>query len=58
MKDVSLAKTDAKGEYLYNKVQDIAWDEVFSQYITCNKVCESKIDSKMYIFLCFCNLYH
>lgn len=33
MKDVSLAKTNAKGEYLYNKVQDIVWDDVMSKYI-------------------------
>lgn len=33
MKDISLAKTNAKGEYLYNKVQDIAFDNVFSKYI-------------------------
>ncbi|KAK3919625.1 Phytanoyl-CoA dioxygenase, peroxisomal [Frankliniella fusca] len=33
MKDVSLAKSGAKGEYLYNKVQDIVWEEVFSKYI-------------------------
>ncbi|KAK7580099.1 hypothetical protein V9T40_000728 [Parthenolecanium corni] len=33
MKDISLAKTNAQGEYLYNKVQDIAYDEVFSKYM-------------------------
>ncbi|KAJ1531825.1 hypothetical protein ONE63_000478 [Megalurothrips usitatus] len=33
MKDVSLAKTNAKGEFLYNKVQDFVWDDVFSTYI-------------------------
>lgn len=33
MKDVSLAKTNAKGEFLYNKVQDITWDDVLSKYI-------------------------
>lgn len=33
MKDVSLAKTKAAGEYLYNKLQDIAYDDIFSQYM-------------------------
>lgn len=33
MKDVSLAKTNAAGEYLYNKLQDIAYDDIFSQYM-------------------------
>ncbi|KAE8745082.1 hypothetical protein FOCC_FOCC008258 [Frankliniella occidentalis] len=33
MKDVSLSKTGAKGEYLFNKVQDIVWEDVFSKYI-------------------------
>lgn len=33
MKDVSLAKTNAQGEYLYNKVQDIAYDDIFSKYM-------------------------
>lgn len=38
MKDISLAKTNAKGEYLYNKVQDIVWDDVLSKYITSPQV--------------------
>lgn len=38
MKDISLAKTNAQGEYLYNKVQDIAYDEVFSKYMFYPKV--------------------
>lgn len=33
MKDISLAKTSARGEYLYNKVQHIAYDDVLSQYM-------------------------
>ncbi|KAI5716080.1 hypothetical protein M8J76_000656 [Diaphorina citri] len=28
MKDISLAKTGAKGEYLYNKVQELVYDEL------------------------------
>ncbi|XP_008484236.1 probable phytanoyl-CoA dioxygenase [Diaphorina citri] len=32
MKDISLAKTGAKGEYLYNKVQELVYDEVFEKY--------------------------
>lgn len=39
MKDISLAKTNATGEFLYNKVQDIAYDEVFSQYMFYPDVC-------------------
>ena len=38
MKDVSLKDTGAKGEFLYNKVQDIVWDEVFQKYITSTAV--------------------
>ncbi|XP_047001352.1 phytanoyl-CoA dioxygenase, peroxisomal-like [Schistocerca americana] len=34
MKDISLAKTGATGEYLYYKAQDILWDEIFAKYIT------------------------
>ncbi|XP_069703088.1 phytanoyl-CoA dioxygenase, peroxisomal-like [Periplaneta americana] len=33
MKEVSLKDTEVKGELLYYKVQDIAWDEVLSKYI-------------------------
>ncbi|RZF42678.1 hypothetical protein LSTR_LSTR001473 [Laodelphax striatellus] len=36
MKDISLAKLGKSGEYLYNKVQDIVWDEVFETYILHN----------------------
>jgi hypothetical protein len=43
MKDISLAKTDVKDQYLYYKLQDIAWDEVLSKYILHPKVC-SKIN--------------
>lgn len=38
MKDVSLAKTGAKGEYLYNKAQEIAYDKVFESYIMHEKL--------------------
>lgn len=38
MKDKSLMKTDVQGEYLYNKVQDIVWEEVFSKYILHPKI--------------------
>lgn len=38
MKDISLAKTNAQGEYLYNKVQDIAYDDIFSKYMFYPKV--------------------
>lgn len=38
MKDISLEKTNASGQYLYYKVQDIAWDDVFSKYILHPKV--------------------
>jgi phytanoyl-CoA hydroxylase len=38
MKDISLMKTDAKGEFLYNKLQDFAFDPVFSKYILHEKV--------------------
>ncbi|KAK7871150.1 hypothetical protein R5R35_002396 [Gryllus longicercus] len=33
MADVSLRQKGAKGEYLYNKAQDIVYDDVFSKYI-------------------------
>jgi len=38
MKEVSLAKTTAAGQYLYYKLQDIAWDDVMSKYILHPKV--------------------
>lgn len=47
MKDISLAKTNAKGEYLYNKVQDIVWDEVMSKYILLPEVCSCFIVFKL-----------
>lgn len=39
MKDISLAKTNTTGQYLYYKVQDILWDDVFSKYMLHPKVC-------------------
>nr|CAD7434777.1 unnamed protein product [Timema monikensis] len=33
MKDISLINTGVTGEFLYNKVQDIVWDEVMTKYI-------------------------
>lgn len=33
MKDISLAQTNATGQYLYYKLQDIAWDDILSKYI-------------------------
>lgn len=39
MKDVSLAKLGTiKGEFLYNKAQEIAFDDVFEKYIMHQKV--------------------
>ena len=38
MKDISLAKSDAKGQYLYNKIQDFVWDETLSEYIVLPKL--------------------
>lgn len=38
MKENSLRKTDAKGEYLYYKLQDFVWDDVLSDYIFHPKV--------------------
>ncbi|CAG2056027.1 unnamed protein product [Timema podura] len=38
MKDISLINTGATGEFLYNKVQDIVWDEVMTKYIFLPKV--------------------
>lgn len=38
MKDISLSKTNAKGEYLINKIQDIVWDDVLSKYFTMPKL--------------------
>lgn len=32
MKDISLAKKGATGQYLYNKAQDILYDDVFERY--------------------------
>jgi hypothetical protein len=39
MKDISLKGTNAVGQYLYYKLQDIFWDEVLSKYILHPKVC-------------------
>ncbi|XP_066991597.2 phytanoyl-CoA dioxygenase, peroxisomal-like isoform X1 [Anabrus simplex] len=33
MKDISLLKLGVSGEFLYNKLQDIVWDDVLSKYI-------------------------
>lgn len=38
MKDVSLMQKGASGEHLYNKAQDIAFDDVLSQYIMHSRV--------------------
>jgi len=38
MKDVSLMQKGATGEHLYNKAQDIAFDDVLSQYILHDRV--------------------
>uniref|UniRef100_A0A146LRN9 phytanoyl-CoA dioxygenase n=1 Tax=Lygus hesperus TaxID=30085 RepID=A0A146LRN9_LYGHE len=38
MKDVSLMKSGAKGQYLYNKAQDIVYDEVFEKFIFHSKL--------------------
>lgn len=38
MKEISLAKTTAAGQYLYYKLQDIVWDDVMSKYILHPKV--------------------
>lgn len=56
MKDISLAKTNAKGEYLYNKVQDIVWDDVLSKYITSPQVSFNVNSLKMKISEMFLRL--
>lgn len=38
MKDISLKKKGAKGEYLYNKAQDLLFDDVFERYFFCPKL--------------------
>ena len=38
MKEISLAKTTAAGQYLYYRLQDIVWDDVMSKYILHPKV--------------------
>jgi hypothetical protein len=38
MKDVSLMQRGASGQHLYNKAQDIAFDDVLSQYIMHERV--------------------
>jgi len=40
MKDVSLAKTGATGERLYNKIQDFMWDDVLFEYIASPELVE------------------
>ncbi|CAH1398331.1 unnamed protein product [Nezara viridula] len=40
MKDISLAKKGATGQYLYNKAQDILYDEVFEKYLFHEKLLE------------------
>lgn len=39
MKDISLAKLGKFGESLYNKIQDILYDDIFEKYIFYPKVC-------------------
>lgn len=38
MKDLSLMKTAAQGEYLFNKIQDFMWDEVLYEFISLPEV--------------------
>jgi len=38
MKEMSLAKTNAAGQYLYYKLQDIVWDDVMSNYFLHPKI--------------------
>ena len=38
MRDISLAKAGAKGEFLYNKLQDFIWDDVLSRYLLAPEV--------------------
>jgi phytanoyl-CoA hydroxylase len=40
MKDISLMKSGATGERLYNKLQDFMWDDVFFKYIASPEVVE------------------
>lgn len=39
MKEMSLAKTGATGEYLCYKLQDILFDDIFLKYVAHPKVC-------------------
>jgi len=48
MKEISLAKTTAAGQYLYYKLQDIVWDDVMSMYILHPKV-SSRMTLRSYI---------
>lgn len=41
MRDISLAKEGARGELLYNKLQDFIWDDVLSKYLLAPEVCMS-----------------
>lgn len=38
MKDISLMKKGASGQFLYNKAQEILYDDVFEKYFFCDKV--------------------
>lgn len=38
MKDLSLMKSGATGERLYNKIQDFMWDEVLYEFISLPEV--------------------
>lgn len=38
MKDLSLMKTGATGERLYNKIQDFMWDEELYEFISYSEV--------------------
>nr|CAD7205752.1 unnamed protein product [Timema douglasi] len=43
MKDISLINTGVTGEFLYNKVQDIVWDEVMTKYIFLPKLANALV---------------
>lgn len=38
MRDISLAKKGARGQFLYNKLQDFVWDDVLADYLTAPEV--------------------
>jgi hypothetical protein len=57
MKEISLAKTTAAGQYLYYKLQDIVWDDVMSKYFLHPKVSSRMtlwdyIRRKLVIYIC------